>query len=323
LVETARLWASLGFFSDHKDGRFVINGVTGPDEYSALVDNNAFTNLMAQENMRQAVRAVQWLRETNPEAHARLVERTGLADTELKVWEQAADLMYLPYDQERHLYPQDDGFLDLERWDFENTPPEHYPLLLYYHPLVLYRHQVIKQADVVLATFLLGDLFTREAKRNILDYYDPLTTSDSSLSECIQCIMAAEVAENLRAAEEYFVDAVGIDLADVAGNVRDGIHVASAGGNWMALVFGFGGMRHRNGALSFRPRMPERINRISFKIRVEDSILSVSISEREATYRLESGTELIFMHDGESLHLKAGELITRPLASSRAATPAS
>jgi alpha,alpha-trehalose phosphorylase len=320
LVETARLWTSLGFFSEQKDDRFVINGVTGPDEYSALVDNNAFTNLMAQENMRQAVRAVRWLRETNPEGYARLVEHTGLAETELEVWEQAADRMYLPYDQERHLYLQDDGFLDLERWDFENTPPDHYPLLLHYHPLVLYRHQVIKQADVVLATFLLGDLFTEEAKRSILDYYDPLTTSDSSLSECIQCIMAAEVAENLRAAEEYFVDAVGIDLADAAGNVRDGIHIASAGGSWMALVFGFGGMRHRKGGLSFRPRMPERINRISFKIRVEDSILSVSISEREATYRLESGTELTFLHDGESLHLKAGEPISRPLAS--AETPA-
>ncbi len=314
LVETARLWASLGFFSAQKDGRFVINGVTGPDEYSALVDNNAFTNLMAQENMRQAAQSVRWLSETNPEAHARLVERTGLDDAELEVWRQAADRMYVPYDQERRLHLQDDGFLNLERWDFENTPPEHYPLLLHYHPLVLYRHQVIKQADVVLATFLLGDLFTEEAKRNILDYYDPLTTSDSSLSECIQCIMAAEVGENLRAAEEYFVDAVGIDLADVAGNVRDGIHVASAGGTWMALVYGFGGMRDRNGLLSFRPRLPERVDRLSFKVQLKGSTLSVSIAGAEATYRLESGDGLTFLHNGESLNLEAGTSVSRPLA---------
>lgn len=313
LVETARLWASLGFFSDRKEGRFVINGVTGPDEYSALVDNNTFTNLMAQENMLQAVRALEWLEETDPDAYARLAQRTGLDEAEPALWRRAADRMYIPYDQERSLYLQDDGFLDLESWDFENTPPENYPLLLHYHPLVLYRHQVVKQADVVLATFLLGDLFTHEDKRRVLDYYDPLTTSDSSLSECIQCIMAAEVGDDLRTAEEYFIDAVGIDLADVAGNVRDGVHVASAGGTWMALVNGFGGMRDRNGWLSFRPRLPRRMNRLCFKVQVKDSTLRVDITRDGAEYRLESGDQLTIGHDGETLVLKRGEPVRRPL----------
>ena len=216
--------------------------------------------------------------------------------------------------KEQGLHLQDDGFLDLERWDFENTPPEDYPLLLHYHPLVLYRHQVIKQADVVLATFLLGDLFTAEDKRRILDYYDPLTTSDSSLSECIQCIMAAEVGDDLRAAEEYFIDAVGIDLADVAGNVRDGVHVASAGGTWMALVYGFGGMRDRNGELSFRPRLPERMSRLSFKVQLKDSTLKVDITAAGATYHLESGDELTIVHHGERLRLQPAAPVSRPLA---------
>ncbi|MHB8870435.1 MAG: beta-phosphoglucomutase family hydrolase [Thermoleophilia bacterium] len=314
LVETARLWVSLGFFSDRKNGRFVINGVTGPDEYSALVDNNTFTNLMAQENLRQAVRVVEQLGVSNPEAHAGLVERTHLDDAELELWQRAADLMYVPYDQALGLHLQDDGFLDLKPWDFQNTPPEDYPLLLHYHPLVLYRHQVIKQADVVLATFLLGHLFTPEDKRKILDYYDPLTTSDSSLSECIQCIMAAEVGDDLRAAEEYFIDAVGIDLGDVAGNVRDGVHVASAGGTWMALVYGFGGMRDRNGELSFRPRLPQRMSRLAFKVQLRGSTLEVDIAESGATYRFESDDELTIVHDGESLRLRAGAPVTRPLA---------
>ncbi len=313
LVETARMWVSLGFFSDRKDGRFVINGVTGPDEYSALVDNNTFTNMMAQENLRQAVRVVEQLGVSNPEAHAGLVERTHLDDAELELWQRAADLMYVPYDQELGLHLQDDGFLNLERWDFENTPLEDYPLLLHYHPLVLYRHQVIKQADVVLATFLLGDMFTAEDKRKILDYYDPLTTSDSSLSECIQCIMAAEVGDDLRAAEEYFIDAVGIDLGDVAGNVRDGVHVASAGGTWMALVYGFGGMRDRNGELSFRPRLPERMSRLSFKVHPRGATLGVDITAAGATYRLESEDELTIVHCGESLRLRSGTPVTRPL----------
>lgn len=316
LVETARLWVSLGFFSDRKDGRFVINGVTGPDEYSALVDNNTFTNLMAQENLRQAMRSVEWLKASDPESHAGLVERTDLDDAELELWQRAADLMYVPYDQELGLHLQDDGFLDLDCWDFENTPPENYPLLLHYHPLVLYRHQVIKQADVVLATFLLGDLFTAEDKRRILDYYDPLTTSDSSLSECIQCIMAAEVGDDLRAAEEYFIDAVGIDLADVAGNVRDGVHVASAGGTWMALVYGFGGMRDWNGKLSFRPRLPGRMSRLSFKVRLRGSMLEVDITADEATYRLESGDELTIVHNGASLLLQPDKPVSRPLVAS-------
>ncbi len=313
LVETARLWASLGFFSDRKEGRFVINGVTGPDEYSALVDNNTFTNLMAQENMRQATRVVEWLKSSRPEEHARLVERTGLDEAESLFWQRAADLMYVPYDEGLRLYLQDDGFLDLEPWDFENTPFENFPLLLHYHPLVLYRHQVIKQADVVLAAFLLGDLFTDDDKRRILDYYDPLTTSDSSLSECIQCIMAAEVGDDLRAAEEYFVDAAGIDLADVAGNSRDGLHIAAAGGVWMALVYGFGGMRDRDGRLTFRPRLPERLDRLCFKVRLTGSILKVDIAEEGVVYRVESGGELSIAHGREVLRLLPGETVQRPL----------
>ncbi len=313
LVETARLWAGLGVFSERKGGRFVINGVTGPDEYSALVDNNTFTNLMAQENLRQAVRVVKWLQDTDAEAHAQLVEHTSLDDAELEMWEKAADLMYIPYDEELRLFLQDDGFLDQERWDFENTPPENYPLLLHYHPLVLYRHQVIKQADVVLATFLLGDAFSYEDKRRILDYYDPLTTSDSSLSECIQCIMAAEVGDDLRAAEEYFMDVVGIDLADAAGNVRDGIHVASAGGTWMALVNGFGGMRERDGVLWFQPRLPSRMKRLAFKVRYKECMLAVDITERGAEYALEEGDRMTIVHNGETLSVRRAHMLQRPL----------
>ncbi|NLO28888.1 MAG: beta-phosphoglucomutase family hydrolase [Actinobacteria bacterium] len=313
LVETARLWAGLGFFSERKGGHFVINGVTGPDEYSALVDNNTYTNLMAQENMRQAVRAVEHLHKTDLEAHARLLRATGLDDGELEVWRRAADLMYVPYDEERRLHLQDDGVLDLERWDFENTPLDHYPLLLHYHPLVLYRHQVIKQADVVLATFLLSELFTFQEKRNILEYYDPLTTSDSSLSECIQSIMAAEVGDDLRAAEEYFIDAVGIDLADMAGNVRDGVHVASAGGVWMALVNGFGGMRDRNGQLSFRPRLPRRMTRLAFKIQMGEKTLRVEVDEEATSYQLLAGDELTILHDGRPVTVRAGEEVRQSL----------
>ncbi|HJU98317.1 MAG TPA: HAD-IA family hydrolase, partial [Jiangellaceae bacterium] len=188
LVETARMWASLGFFSDRLDGEFVIHGVTGPDEYSTVVDNNLFTNLMAAENLQTAADAVAALRSHDRDLYTRLVARTGLTPGEPELWRQAAEKMHIPYDARAGVHLQDDGFLDRKPWDFAGTPAEKYPLLLSHHPLVIYRHQVIKQADVVLATVLLPERFTAEERRRIFEYYDALTTGDSSLSECIQAI---------------------------------------------------------------------------------------------------------------------------------------
>ena len=176
LVETARLWADLGFYSDAKGGKFCINGVTGPDEYKAVVNNNAYTNLMARENLRYAADVVESLRTTKPDAYNALVHKTALEPSEVKAWTRAAENMYVPYDEKLKIIPQDDQFLDKELWDFRNTPADHYPLLLFYHPLNIYRKQVIKQADVVLAMFLLGDVFPAETKKRNFDFYDPLTT---------------------------------------------------------------------------------------------------------------------------------------------------
>lgn len=320
LVETARMWADLGFFSSSKRGHFVINGVTGPDEYSTVVDNNAYTNLMARQNLRSAIEAVEWLEASEPAAHARLVDRTQLRLHEIDEWRRAADLMYVPYDEGKDLHLQDDGFLDREVWDFEGTPPENYPLLLHYHPLVIYRHQVIKQADLVLATFLVGDEFTPAQKRKIFAYYDPLTTGDSSLSESIQSIVAAEIGD-LRAAEEYFIDAAAVDLADVANNVRDGVHVASAGGTWLAVVYGFAGLRDGNGDLSFKPALPERLTALSFTLRTRGCVLDVELRDGTATYRLREGDLLRIRHRGEALDVTA-DGVSRPLTGPAAEEPA-
>jgi trehalose/maltose hydrolase-like predicted phosphorylase len=181
----------------------------------------------------------------------------GFVDlAELKEWQRAADEMYIPYDEKAGVHLQDDDFLAREVWDFANTPPDHYPLLPHYHPLVIYRLQVIKQADVVLATFLLGEHFTAAEKRRIFDYYDPLTTGDSSLSVCIQSVMAVELGYYAQA-YRYFADAVVMDLGDIGGNVRDGLHIASLGGTWMALVHGFAGLCDHGGRLRFHPWLPE------------------------------------------------------------------
>src|SRR5262249_13302354 len=193
LVKTARLWLDLGFYSDNKGGEFCINAVTGPDEYNTVVNNNAYTNLMARENLRYAALTVASIRATDSDAYKALVDKTALEPSEMEAWTRAAERMYVPYDEKLNIIPPDDSVLEREPWDFQTTSPGHYPLLLFYHPLNIYRKQVIKQADVVLAMFLLGDAFSQEAKKRNFDFYDPLTTGDSSLSSCVEAIIAAQI----------------------------------------------------------------------------------------------------------------------------------
>ncbi len=303
LVETARLWRDLGFYSGAKGGRFCINSVTGPDEYNTVVNNNAFTNLMARENLRYAARTVEVLRTANPEAYDTLVDNTALEQSEVEEWTRAADLMYVPYDEHRKIIPQDDSFLDREPWDFDGTPNERYPLLLFYHPLNIYRKQVIKQADVILAMFLLGNMFSVEDKRRNFYFYDPLTTGDSSLSSCVEAIVAAQVGDADKAIR-YGMAALLMDLADVGGNVKDGCHIASMGGTWMMLAYGLGGMRDDDGALSFWPRRaPEDGAILRFPVTYRGRVLEVEISSERVEYTLRAGESLSIHHETEELQL--------------------
>jgi len=309
LVETARLWNHLGFFSKKKDGKFCIHGVTGPDEYNTVVNNNTFTNLMAQENLSYAAETVEALRTDQPEMYETLVFKTQLKDSEVDEWKRVAERMYVPSEDSTGILPQDDSFMEREPWDFDNTPKDKYPLLLHYHPLDIYRHQVIKQTDVILALFLLGHKFSVEKKRKNFDYYDPLTTGDSSLSSCIQSVVAAEVGY-MDKATEYGRDAILMDLADVQGNVKDGCHIASMGGTWMVCVYGFAGMRDYNGKLSFRPRLPGRLVRLCFPLQVHGQVLTVDVDKKSATYLLKEGSGLTITHWGKEIHLSAGEPVS-------------
>jgi alpha,alpha-trehalose phosphorylase len=302
LVETARMWRDLGFYCENNAGKFSIAGVTGPDEYNTVVNNNVFTNLMARENLWYAAETIRRLLEERPEHFAALVHETGLSFSEVEEWEEAAEAMCLPFDDKAGIHLQDDEFLDKKPWDFENTPPESYPLLLHYHPLVIYRHRVIKQADVVLAMFLLGDEFTQEQKKRNFDFYDPLTTGDSSLSVCVQSIMSCEIGY-LDKALDYARYAALMDLADVGGNVKDGLHIASMGGTWMAMVYGFAGFRDYEGRFSFQPRLPGRMARIRFPLTLRGNLLDVDITPDGATYTLREGEGLVFQHEDEEITL--------------------
>jgi len=305
LVETARLWRDLGSFSEERDGRFCLVGVTGPDEYNTVVNNNSFTNLMARENLWFAAETVEFMREHRPERYGALLHRTSLEESEIADWREAADRMYLPFDEKSGIHLQDDDFRFRKPWDFEATTPEQYPLLLHFHPLVIYRHKVIKQADVVLAMFLLGDEFSLEQKRRNFDYYDPLTTGDSSLSVCIQSIIAREVGRREKA-EAYLRYASLMDYANIAGNVADGCHVASMGGTWMAIVYGLAGFRDDGGRFSFAPRLSDDVTRLRFFLNLRGNRVEVDLAPSEATYTLHEGEGVSFAHEGQALTLRPG-----------------
>jgi alpha,alpha-trehalose phosphorylase len=302
LVETARLWESLGHFDGA--GRFRIDGVTGPDEYSAVGDNNIYTNVMAQRNLRAAAAGCERLPDRSREL--------GVGEDEITRWKRAADAMTIPYDETLGIHPQDEEFLAHEMWDFESTKPEQYPLLRHFHYFDLYRRQVVKQADLVLALWQRGDLFTAEEKARDFVYYEALTVRDSSLSACAQAVMAAEVGY-LDLAYDYLGEAALMDLHDLEHNARDGVHIASLAGAVLAAVCGFGGVRDYSEQLSFSPRLPAELKRLAFPTNWRGSMLRVEITPDQATYTLEHGDPIEFTHWGEKLTAEVGQPITRPL----------
>ncbi|HEY1823560.1 MAG TPA: glycosyl hydrolase family 65 protein [Trebonia sp.] len=298
LVETARLWRSLGQHDAH--GQFRIDGVTGPDEYSAVKDNNIYTNLMAQHNLAAAADLV-----TKRSAEAR--DELGVTTEEAASWRDAAQDMFIPYDERLKVHPQHDGFTDYARWDFDATPEDHYPLLLHYPYFQLYRKQVVKQADVVLAMQFRPDAFTPEQKRRNFDYYESITVRDSSLSPCTQAVMAAEVG-HLDLGYDYLAEAAFMDLQDREHNTKDGLHIASLAGVWTALIGGFGGMRAGDGALSFSPKLPPGIAALTFRLRYRGRIVRVSVRGQGATYSLLSGDPLDITHHGRATTVTEKEL---------------
>jgi alpha,alpha-trehalose phosphorylase len=302
LVHTARLWASLGYH-DPEDG-FRIDGVTGPDEYSALGDNNVYTNLMAQRNLSGAVDAAR----RHPEQAAAL----GVDDDEVDAWQRAADTMAIPYDKLRGVHPQAEKFTEHEVWDFANTNPDQYPLLLNFPYFDLYRKQVVKQADLVLALHKRGDAFSLEEKARDFAYYEALTVRDSSLSACTQSVIAAEVG-HLDLAYDYLAEAARMDLDNLEHNTSDGLHIASLAGAWTALVAGFGGMRDCAGKLGFGPRLPDALRRLTFSVLWRGQGLSVAVTATEATYTLGGGGPVELAHHGQDFVLTADQPVTLPI----------
>ncbi|MET8570790.1 glycosyl hydrolase family 65 protein [Streptomyces sp. NPDC004783] len=306
LVETARLWRSLGHHDHH--GVFHIDGVTGPDEYSAITDDNVYTNLMARSNLLTAADAC----ERHPDQAARL----GVDDEESATWRDAAEAVHIPYNDELRVHEQHAGFTRHQRWDFASTGADQYPLMLHFPYFDLYRKQVIKQSDLVLAMYTCGSWFDEhcdeeQIARNFA-YYEPLTVRDSSLSACCQAVVAAQTG-HLRLAYDYASEAALMDLADLEHNTRDGLHIASLAGTWMALVAGFGGTRRDGESLRFTPRLPEKFSRLAFRLQFRGRCLSVDIDADKATYTLLMGDPITIHHHGRPVFMNGDGPVTRAI----------
>ncbi|MEE8738646.1 MAG: beta-phosphoglucomutase family hydrolase [Bifidobacterium sp.] len=278
LVETARMWASIGFVDT--DQKYHIHRVTGPDEYSALVDDNFYTNVMARFNLCAAYETMRQMREGAPPVFADVCGRLNVTDREMAAWKSCADAMFIPYNEQFAIHEQDADFLNREPWDFVHLKAR--PLLLHYHSLEIYRKQVIKQPDVILALLLLGDEFSLAQKTADYDYYDRITTGDSTLSAAVQGIVGAEVGrEDL--AMSYFHESLFADLANAHDNTADGVHLASAGGVWLSLVEGFAGMRIKRGRVSFTPHLPRQWKSMSLRLTIRGNLVKVTVTAQGVT----------------------------------------
>ncbi len=291
-VATARLFRSLG----HHDaaGRFRIDGVTGPDEYSAIADNNVYTNLMARRNfLAAAAMAVR---------HPTHAERLGVTNEESAEWRDAAKAIVLPFDDALGIHMQSEEFTEHAVWDFASTRADQYPLFLFFPYFDIYRKQVVKQADLVLAMHVCSEAFSVEQKRRNFVYYENLTVRDSSLSACTQSVVAAEVGQ-LELAYAYLCESAFIDLRDRQHNTRDGLHLAALAGTWSALVEGFGGMRTTGGQLSFTPRLPGGISALKFRVRFRGRTVAVEVDRAGVVYRLLDGDPIPVRHGDDDFVL--------------------
>jgi alpha,alpha-trehalose phosphorylase len=312
LTHTARLWRSLGHHD--ADGRFHIDGVTGPDEYSAIADDNIYTNLMARDNLLAAAEAA---KRYPDRAH-----ELGINEEESASWRDAAEQMTIPYNEALGVHEQAAGFTRHQVWDFDHTSPDQYPLMLHFPYFDLYRKQVVKQADLVLAMQLRPQAFTDEQRASNFAYYEQLTVRDSSLSAATQSVVAARTG-HLELAHDYLAESALIDLTDYEHNVRDGLHLAALAGAWMAAVYGLSGLHVVDGKLRFAPRLPPAITRLRFTFSIRSQHVRVDITADAANYTLESGRPVTIAHHGEEITLHSGKPVTRALPPPPTVSPVS
>lgn len=303
LVETSRFWHSRVTYSERKQ-QYVINHITGPDEYAVAINNNCYTNLMASANLDYGVEVVRRMRTEQPARWAALAEKLSVGEGEPAGWEDVADNIFIPYDEALDIYEQDDSFLDRDPIVWSEVPAEQKPTGKWGWDRLM-RSQALKQADVLLLMFFKHELFDVATKRRNYLYYEPKTTHESSLSPCIHAIMAAEVGLD-DDAFSYYLRSARLDLDDVNANADQGLHIANTAGSWLSIVCGFAGMRQSRGQLLFNPHLPARWQQLAFSMTFRGRRLAVALSAEALHLTLLSGDPLIVSVGGAPVELQSG-----------------
>jgi len=308
LIGIARFWHQRATFSSHKN-KYMILGVTGPNEYENNVNNNFYTNYIAQWCIRYAAEQLNVVKADYPADYARIMDIVKLDAEELASWKEVADGMYFPYSEEHGVYLQQDGFLDKELVPVSQLDRSQRPINQKWSWDRILRSPYIKQADVLQGFYFFEDHFSKEALERHFDFYEPLTVHESSLSPCVHSIQAA-VLGRMEQAYTFYLRTSRLDLDDYNKEVEEGLHITSMAGTWMSIVEGFGGMRVKNDTLHFEPKIPAQWKGYSFKINFRGQVLKVSVQADATHFTLEGSNELHVVVNGATVNVKPNELVT-------------
>jgi len=308
LIGIARFWHQRATFSSHKN-KYMILGVTGPNEYENNVNNNFYTNYIAQWCIRYAAEQLNVVKADYPADYARIMDIVKLDAEELASWKEVADGMYFPYSEEHGVYLQQDGFLDKELVPVSQLDRSQRPINQKWSWDRILRSPYIKQADVLQGFYFFEDHFSKEALERHFDFYEPLTVHESSLSPCVHSIQAA-VLGRMEQAYTFYLRTSRLDLDDYNKEVEEGLHITSMAGTWMSIVEGFGGMRVKNDTLHFEPKIPAQWKGYSFKINFRGQVLKVSVQADATHFTLEGSNELHVVVNGATVAVKPNELVT-------------
>jgi maltose phosphorylase len=302
LIAIARFWYQRFNFSEQKQ-KFVMLGVTGPNEYENNVNNNFYTNYIAKWCMEFTLDTLDSIKDADTEAYHKIVAKTKLTQQEIEVIKSMSKSIYLPYSKEHGIYLQQDGFLDKSLTPVSELSTDERPINQHWSWDRILRSPYIKQADTLQAFYFFEDAFTTEELEKHFDFYEPLTVHESSLSPCLHSIQAAKLGR-MNQAYEFYLQTSRLDLDDYNHEVHEGLHITSMAGTWMSIVEGFGGMRIKNNQLHFSPQIPKKWQSYSFKINFRGKILKAIVQHSGASFEVSGDEPMTIIVNGQATNVE-------------------
>lgn len=308
LIAIARFWQQRATFSTAKN-KYVILGVTGPNEYENNINNNWYTNYLAQWCIKYTLENIDKIKAEYATDYARIMNKVNLSNAELDAWQQVADNMYYPYSEEHKIYLQQDGFLDKELITVADLDKKNRPINQKWSWDRILRSPYIKQADTLQGFYFFEDDFTTEELERHFDFYEPFTVHESSLSPCVHSIQAAKL-NRMEQAYQFYLRTSRLDLDDYNHEVEEGLHITSMAGTWMSIVEGFGGMRIKDNTLAFSPKIPKQWDGYSFKVNFRQQIITVNVSQNETNFELDGNKDLQILVNDKLITITPHNLVT-------------